>query len=155
MVARLDKNEVIYDVGMTPGAGISIGELSDTVSDTNAKLPLAPSIKRKFKFDVVKAKKSKIDREISQNEMAIFEDENVRQNFFQEWMVENQQNMANQVKAVEQSQILMGREQMLRKKDQEIRLKDQEIIQKLLEAQTRSNDDLMSILKKILEKKNI
>ena len=158
VIARFDKNEIIYDIGtkMIPGGGVFIGELSDTISapttSDTSRMPLVPGIKRKFKFDAAKAKRSKTDREICQNEMAIFEDENVKQNFFQDWMVENQKNMANQVKVVEQIQILMSNEQMLRKKDQEIRQKDQEIIQKSLEAQTKTNNELLSMLKKVLEK---
>ena len=58
----------------------------------------------------------------------------------------------NKVKVIENNQIIMGREQILRRKDQEMRSKDQEIIQRSLEAQIKTNNELMAILQKIIEK---
>jgi len=144
VVAKLDNDEVVYDVGtkLTPKAEVFVGELSNTVLDTE-RLPSIPGIKRKTndQLQIIQAKKRNMtDQEICQKEMAIFEDKNVAQNFFQDWISESKSN-----------QILIGREQMLRRKDQEIRMKDQEIINKSVEAHIKTNDELMALLKKIIE----
>ena len=113
-------------------------------SDKNSRFPGVSGIKRKPNdhFQVVLAKKSNLqktrtDQEICQNELAIFQDENVKENFFKDW-IENQKDMTNQLKkVVENNQIFMGREQMLRQKDQDIRTKDQEIIQRSMHCGIR------------------
>ena len=92
------------------------------------------------------------DQDLCQNELAIFKDETVMENFFQEWKDENQKTMENQMQAIKNNHILISCEQEIRQRDQEIQIKDQEIILKSTEAQIKTNNELLAVLKRIIQK---
>ena len=60
--------------------------------------------------------------------------------------------MENQLEVIKNNQIIIGWEQELRKKDQEIKQRDQEIILMSTEAHIKTTNELLSLLKKVIEK---
>ena len=94
-----------------------------------------------------KLKKRKPLSEIS-NEMNILKNPLVAADFFSDWKGEKQRENENYQKIIEQSHIQMSREQYLRAKELQIREKEQEILMKSVEAQNKTQGDLMAMLQR-------
>ena len=89
------------------------------------------------------------------NEMDIFKQPDVFQNFFSEWSCDAmKKNMENNHRVIASSQFLLKREQDLRAQDQELRRKEQEIQKSLVEAHIKNSSELLELVKKLSENKN-